>query len=357
MGTRSHPDGPDAPRSLSDVPPRSSAACITFVPCRVVLCRAVLCRVESASASASAGLSRRKGRPDRPTGPAGRRACGPFLPRGCSSTVAPPDETRRVERTRMRSMTARPIPPRPPACPRPVLRALRVLLVVLCLLASFSLAGPARSEPTGRWQWPSPAPHEVAAPFEAPPHRYGPGHRGIDIRVSGEGAEIRAVEAGTVRFSGKVAGRGVVSVLHADGLISTYEPVAGSVEEAQTVGAGDVLGTVTDGEASHCPGEVCLHLGARRGQDYLDPLLLLGGIGPSVLLPWAGAATPSSSTAPAGVLAVRAAPSSARAPSTAHARPSASGPSSASAPSSTGSRANGPETTSSRGRTQPVLAA
>lgn len=236
-------------------------------------------------------------------------------------------------------MTARPLPPRPPACPRPVLRTLRVLLVVLCLLASFSLAGPARAEPTGRWRWPTPAPHEVAAPFEAPPHRYGPGHRGIDIRVSGEGAEIRAVEAGTVRFSGKVAGRGVVSVMHADGLISTYEPVAGSVEEAQAIGAGDVLGTVADGEASHCPGEVCLHLGARRGQDYLDPLLLLGGRGPSVLLPWAGAATPNGSTAPTGVLAVRAAPSAAE------------------APSSTDSGAKVPGTASTRGRAQPVLAA
>ncbi|GAA1315194.1 Membrane proteins related to metalloendopeptidases [Corynebacterium xerosis] len=226
-----------------------------------------------------------------------------------------------------------------------MLRALRVLLVVLCLLVSFSLAGPARAEPSSRWQWPTPAPHEVAAPFEAPPHRYGPGHRGIDIRVSGEGAEIRAVEAGTVRFSGKVAGRGVVSVMHADGLISTYEPVAGSVEEAQAVGAGDVLGTVADGEASHCPAEVCLHLGARRGQDYLDPLLLLGGRGPSVLLPWAGAATPNGSRGPTGALAVRAAPSAAGV------RPSAS------APSSTASRAKGPGTTSTRGRAQPVLAA
>ncbi|MGO1354801.1 MAG: murein hydrolase activator EnvC family protein [Brachybacterium tyrofermentans] len=291
------------------------------------------------------GLAGRSGSQDGSTNLADHRACGPILPRGRSSTVSAPVRTPRVAHTRMRSMTARPIPPRPPLCPRPVLRALRVLLVVLCLLVSFSLAGPARAEPSSRWQWPTPAPHEVAAPFEAPPHRYGPGHRGIDIRVSGEGAEIRAVEAGTVRFSGKVAGRGVVSVMHADGLISTYEPVAGSVEEAQAVGAGDVLGTVADGEASHCPAEVCLHLGARRGQDYLDPLLLLGGRGPSVLLPWAGAATPNGSRGPTGALAVRAAPSAAGV------RPSAS------APSSTASRAKGPGTTSTRGRAQPVLAA
>lgn len=236
-------------------------------------------------------------------------------------------------------MTPRPLLSRPPACPRPVLRVLRVLLVLLCLLASLSLAGPARSVPAARWQWPTPAPHEVAAPFEAPPHRYGPGHRGIDIRVAGEGAEIQAVEAGTVRFSGMVAGRGVVSVQHADGLISTYEPVAGSVEESQAVEAGDVLGTVTDGESSHCSAEVCLHLGARRDEDYLDPLLLLGGRGPSVLLPWGGDADPSEVATPGGAPTVRAVPST------------------AGAPSSAGALLHGPGVTTAPGRTRPVLVA
>src|SRR5699024_8715176 len=82
--------------------------------------------------------------------------------------------------------------------------------------------------------------------------------------------------AGTVRFSGSVAGRGVVSVLHADGLVSTYEPVHGLVEAGTRVGAGEVLGTLeSDSTASHCEGG-CLHLGARRGGIYLDPLPLLG---------------------------------------------------------------------------------
>ncbi|MGP9680358.1 MULTISPECIES: murein hydrolase activator EnvC family protein [unclassified Brachybacterium] len=223
-------------------------------------------------------------------------------------------------------MTPRPIPSRPPACPRPVLRLLRVLLVLLCLLATLSLAGPARSVPASRWQWPTSAPHEVAAPFEAPPHRYGPGHRGIDVRVAGDGAEIRAVDAGTVRFSGMVAGRGVVSVQHADGLISTYEPVAGAVEESQAVEAGDVLGTIADPEASHCSSEVCLHLGARRGQDYIDPLLLLGGRGPSVLLPWGGQADPSGAVVPAGARTARAAPSMPGGASSAGARVHGHGP-------------------------------
>src|SRR5690606_31066246 len=115
---------------------------------------------------------------------------------------------------------------------------------------------------------------------EAPPHRYGPGHRGID--VSAPEGTVRAVEAGTVRFAGSVAGRPVLSILHADGLISTYEPVTALVAEGDAVTAGQVVGQLWDGEP-HCASGPCLHLGARRGQDYLDPLLLLGARGPSVL--------------------------------------------------------------------------
>lgn len=169
--------------------------------------------------------------------------------------------------------------PSPPA-------ALRLGLVcLLMLVVGFT---PARAE-APPWQWPLPPPHQVIAPFDAPEHRYAPGHRGIDIAAPAAGAAVRAVAPGTVRFSGMVAGRGVVSVAHPDGLISTYEPVAGTISAGEQVEAGTELGTLVGGSGlSHCPGAVCLHLGARRGEDYMDPMLLLGGRGPSVLLPWAG---------------------------------------------------------------------
>lgn len=185
-------------------------------------------------------------------------------------------------------------PPPPPVTlprrpsPAPRLSAHPLLMVVLAglLIAVVAPAEHARAEGT-RWRWPLPPPHQVVSPFEAPEHRYGPGHRGIDIAVPGDGAAVRAVEAGTVRFSGMVAGRGVVSVTHADGLISTYEPVLGILQAGTPVSAGDVLGTITHTSgASHCPRTLCLHLGARRRAEYLDPLLLLGAHGPSVLLPW-----------------------------------------------------------------------
>lgn len=173
-------------------------------------------------------------------------------------------------------------------------------LLLAALLLALVPEGPARAD-GARWRWPLSPPRTVVAEFRAPEHRYGPGHRGIDIAVPAEGAEVHAVEAGTVRFSGSVAGRGVVSVLHADGLVSTYEPVHGLVEAGTRVRAGEVLGTLeSDSTASHCEGG-CLHLGARRGGIYLDPLPLLEARGPSVLLPWQGAggdgAPPSSAGA------------------------------------------------------------
>lgn len=178
-------------------------------------------------------------------------------------------------------------PSAPPTAPA-ARRRVRVCLALACLLVLSSLAAPASAE-APRWQWPLAPPHRVLAPFEAPSHRYGPGHRGVDLEAPAGHAEVRAVEAGTVRFSGMVAGRGVVSVTHSDGLISTYEPVRGSLEEGAAVEAGTVLGTVEGGaDLAHCPEGTCLHLGARHGEDYLDPMLLLGARGPSVLLPWAG---------------------------------------------------------------------
>lgn len=188
-------------------------------------------------------------------------------------------------------------PPRRRALPGPGPRRWLVLAMMLLLVMSVPPPGAARAEGT-RWQWPVPPPHEVAAPFEAPATPYGPGHRGIDVAVPG-GAPIRAVEAGTVRHSGTLAGRGVVSVVHADGLISTYEPVAGALDVGTRVAAGEVLGTLEGGSAaSHCASGDCLHLGARRGESYLDPLLLLGARGPSVLLPWAGAGSVAGATGP-----------------------------------------------------------
>lgn len=167
------------------------------------------------------------------------------------------------------------------------------LLTILLWAAALVLAGaaPAGAQPAARWVWPVPPPHPVVRSFEAPAHRYGPGHRGIDIGAEA-GAAVTAVEDGVVRFAGPVAGRGSVSIRHRDGLLSTYEPISPTVRAGETVRAGQVIGVLAPAAngADHCPQGPCLHLGARTGMDYRDPRPLLGAAGPSVLLVWNGAA-------------------------------------------------------------------
>ena len=136
-----------------------------------------------------------------------------------------------------------------------------------------------------RWRWPLRPRPPVLRPFRAPPSPYAAGHRGLDLAAA-QGVPVLAVEGGTVTHAGVVAGRGTVSVAHAGGLNSTYEPVDPVVAAGAVVSAGEVLGTVRarDGPATHCGARVCLHLGARRASAYLDPYPLLAG-GRIALLP------------------------------------------------------------------------
>jgi murein DD-endopeptidase MepM/ murein hydrolase activator NlpD len=131
--------------------------------------------------------------------------------------------------------------------------------------------------PTVEYDWPlRPAP-EVTRRFEEPPFRYGRGHRGADLGAA-PGQAVLAARAGEVVFAGPVAGRGVVSVQHPDGLRTTYEPVTATVAVGVRVALGDPIGTLEPGHAG-CPVAACLHWGLRRGSgsaaDYLDPLVLL----------------------------------------------------------------------------------
>ncbi|WP_347343531.1 M23 family metallopeptidase [Jatrophihabitans telluris] len=126
----------------------------------------------------------------------------------------------------------------------------------------------------------------VRNPFAAPITRYGPGHRGVDL-YAGSGETVRAAGAGTVRFAGSVAGRGVVVIAHADGLSTEYEPLTPTVAAGKAVAAGDPIGTV-HGRHPPCGRDWCLHWGARAGGIYLDPLSLLAPLGPIRLLPWQG---------------------------------------------------------------------
>lgn len=128
--------------------------------------------------------------------------------------------------------------------------------------------------PRASWQWPLRGPREVVKPFDPPAKRWLPGHRGVDL-AGYSYAPVLAVADGTVTYSGNIAGVGIVSITHPDGIRSTYQPVTERVDEGTEVAAGEVIGYL-GAIGSHCRVRTCLHLGAVRGKDhYLDPLLLL----------------------------------------------------------------------------------
>ena len=75
-----------------------------------------------------------------------------------------------------------------------------------------------------------------------------------------------------------------MTVTDVDGRRSSVEPLVPAVGVGDLVTAGARLGTLV-AEGSHCAPSACLHWGVRVGDDYVDPLGLLAGAGPAVLLP------------------------------------------------------------------------
>jgi murein DD-endopeptidase MepM/ murein hydrolase activator NlpD len=148
-----------------------------------------------------------------------------------------------------------------------------------------SPALPLEPAPQARFRWPLDGRPPVVRRFQPPPQPWLPGHRGVDLSA-GPAAAVHAAGPGVVRFAGPLAGRGVVSIDHAGGLRTTYEPVAAVVAEGQQVRAGDLIGRAETGHPG-CPVVTCLHWGLRRGETYLDPLALVGS-GRVRLLPLAG---------------------------------------------------------------------
>jgi murein DD-endopeptidase MepM/ murein hydrolase activator NlpD len=135
-------------------------------------------------------------------------------------------------------------------------------------------------DPAMFW-WPVDVPRVVRA-FDPPAQPWLAGHRGVDLAAPASTA-IHSAGPGRVVFAGQLAGRGVVSVAHTGGLRTTYEPVTSTLEVGDQVLGGQLIGVLEPGHAG-CPEPVCLHWGLRRGEQYLDPLALVG-LGQVRLLP------------------------------------------------------------------------
>ncbi len=205
-----------------------------------------------------------------------------------------------------RPLPAQPVPARPvPARPVPA-RVVSVLAAALLVVlftgfspgfaavtatAAANATAPAPSPATesgsadavteGDWLWPVDQPRQVTNPFQAPAHRYGPGHRGMDIAAP-VGTVVHAPAGGVVAFRGVVVDRAVLTIDHGNGLVSSYEPLDSALEPGAVLAAGDEIGVVGTGGLTQ-PG--ALHIGVRQDGEYVNPLPLFGKPPRAVLLP------------------------------------------------------------------------
>ena len=140
------------------------------------------------------------------------------------------------------------------------------LVALLLLLSSVAYAPAAHAAPRDgtATRYRPPVAAAVTDPFRAPSTPYGPGNRGLEYATR-PGQPVGAIGPGTVVFAGAIARRRYVTVLHRDGLRSSYSYLASiEVVVGQVVAMGQRVGVA--GER--------LHLGVRRGDRYLDPATL-----------------------------------------------------------------------------------
>lgn len=106
--------------------------------------------------------------------------------------------------------------------------------------------------------------------FDKPEKNWLPGHRGVDLPLN-IGETVLASGSGTVAFAGIVVGTPTISIDHADGVRTTYQPVHAHVSVGEHVEEGDAIG-ILGHPTTKFPG---LQWGAKIGEEYINPLSLL----------------------------------------------------------------------------------
>ncbi|MDQ1433897.1 MAG: hypothetical protein QOF59_713 [Actinomycetota bacterium] len=146
------------------------------------------------------------------------------------------------------------------------------LLIALVTASWVGSAAPAAGAPPAARPAMRPVLGRMVAGFRAPLTRYGRGHLGVDFAAP-PGAAVRAVEAGTVVFAGRVGTTRHVVVRDPAGRRVSYSFLASvRVRTGERVRRGEAVGT-TGGTGPHHGGGV-LHLGLRIGDTYVDPMQL-----------------------------------------------------------------------------------
>lgn len=115
------------------------------------------------------------------------------------------------------------------------------------------------------WAYLPPVDAEVVDSFRAPEHVGAPGNRGLEYEPA-PGQPVRASAAGEVVFAGSVARNRFVTVMHGDGLRTSYGFLGWiAVAKGDWVVPGQLVGTTSDR----------FFFSVRAGDMYLDPALVL----------------------------------------------------------------------------------
>ena len=96
------------------------------------------------------------------------------------------------------------------------------------------------------------------------------------------GDAVYAPQRGRVTFASLIVDRPVLVIDHGSGFKTSIEPVSAEVAVGDWVEAGAKVGQVATG--AHCSGR-CIHWGVRLDGEYIDPVLLIRDMRPSILLP------------------------------------------------------------------------
>jgi len=141
--------------------------------------------------------------------------------------------------------------------------------IVLLLAVLVAPAGPTGAQGVAprRALYRPPVDAPVVDPFRPPDEPWLAGNRGLEYETA-PGTPVRAIGPGLVVFAGPVARQLFVTVLHGDGIRSSYSYLASiGVAVGDRVRGGQVVGIT---------GTANLHLGARVGSTYIDPASLFG---------------------------------------------------------------------------------
>lgn len=151
---------------------------------------------------------------------------------------------------------------------------MRRCAVVLVVAAALAGAAPPAAAEGAAVSYRPPVDGPVVDRFRPPATPYGAGNLGVDYATA-PGTPVRAAAGGEVVFAGPVGGTLHVVVLHADGVRTSYSFLAAvAVARGQLVGPGAPIATAGVG----------VHFGARVGDAYLDPVVLLAAGPPRVRL-------------------------------------------------------------------------